>query len=686
MTTPNSSQSPILTVPTTPNGSAWHSRAAGDLSTWAEGYNPSSERATAVWKAHRTTLEPLISAAPAAGVTEARRIASAVLELVAWAMPLVDDLKVALSEDSLQRFIRANPTSLGDGALGNVRGRVRRVLKPMAAMEASSQAATDHIQAPDDKSQPCTSDESAPAETAPPVYSASAWSLLVSAAADDTRLEASITDPETVDASNWAHAREVAARLNIDLKRARVRRTLHVRALSLPMHGSLSEVLDGLGATRRTATEVAPLLPPVDDGLYRAILRGDATPVAGPSCEEPTVVGDCTTTARRHSEDDRAPTTEVEAPVHPASGGSQTVSTNPQSSSPEHAVPGTGERPATPPRRRKPSARQMRLAMAAVTAEQEARAASLPESMRTFIREEYVPLEPIRQRWDDLKDAVETTLEASSVRGDDSMRKQVTHLAYFFHWARSVDMPLGASMLTRENVGRYDTEVLVDAGKSTRQTRRSRLMAMADQIHPDDAPVKGPPLAHRSIAPPYSTAEMAVIRRVARVQPSVSLVRQMCLLVGLGAGAGVDSTDIKRLRGTDVIDHGRDIGIEVRVTNLRRSQDNTEHRNQRTVWVLREYEDLVRIGLEGAKRGQLLLGRDAERANVAASVFSRAVLSKDAPGLAQARLRSTWLATHLQRTTPLNVLLQAAGLTTARTLVELLQHVPAAAADERLLR
>lgn len=169
---------------------------------------------------------------------------------------------------------------------------------------------------------------------------------------------------------------------------------------------------------------------------------------------------------------------------------------------------------------------------------------------------------------------------------------------------------------------------------------------------------------------------MAVIRRVARVQPTPELTRQVSLLVGLGAGAGIDSTDLKRLHGRDAVDHGPEIGIEVHVTNLRRSKDNTLHERRRTVWVLREYEDLVRAGLQGVRPNQLLLGRDAERANVAASVYARAALHGDVPELAQSRLRSTWLATHLQRATPLNLLLRAAGLTTARTLVELIAHLP----------
>lgn len=593
-----------------------------------------------------------------------------------------------MSEDSLQRFMRANPTSLGDGALGNIRGRVRRVLKARAALDAGhpTHEAKNSKASGTTNRQPSTADERASTRTSSPVYTEEIWSLLTTAAEDDPALAASLRNPDGVSAAAWTHARSAAKKLGVDLTKVQVRRTQHVHALSHPMRAPLSAVLHSLGATRRGSTEAAPLLPAVDDEVYREILREGTGPGGGASNDDASLRGDCTRTSRRHREDHLG-TTKVEAPVHPALGGSPTVSTEPRPSPPEKSPPENGTQPAAPARRRrKPSARQMRLAVAAANAERETRAASLPESMRTYIREDYIPLEAaVRPHWDQLKGAVEATLASSSVRGEDSMRKHVTHLTYFFHWARTVALPLAPTTLTRPNVGRYDSEVLVEAGGSTRQTRRSRLMAMADQIHPDEAPVKGPPLAHRSVAPPYSLSEMAVIRRVAQVQPTRQLVRQLCLLVGLGAGAGIDSTDIKRLRESDVTDHGPDKGIEVHVTNLRRSRDNTEKRNRRTVWVLREYEDMVRIGLEGARRGHLLLGRDAERANVAASVFARAVLSKEVPELAQARLRSTWLATHLQRTTPLNVLLQAAGLTTARTLVDLLEHLPTSA-DAAVLR
>ncbi len=49
---------------------------------------------------------------------------------------------------------------------------------------------------------------------------------------------------------------------------------------------------------------------------------------------------------------------------------------------------------------------------------------------------------------------------------------------------------------------------------------------------------------------------------------------------------------------------------------------------------------------------------------------------EDLPRLETARLRSTWLLTHLRARTPLPALMTAAGLTTVRPLEDLLHHCP----------
>lgn len=63
--------------------------------------------------------------------------------------------------------------------------------------------------------------------------------------------------------------------------------------------------------------------------------------------------------------------------------------------------------------------------------------------------------------------------------------------------------------------------------------------------------------------------------------------------------------------------------------------------NPRTVWVLREYEQIVRRGCAGIRPTDMLLGRQPQRHNVASSVFGRAKLYGNLPSLEQSRLRTT---------------------------------------------
>ena len=76
----------------------------------------------------------------------------------------------------------------------------------------------------------------------------------------------------------------------------------------------------------------------------------------------------------------------------------------------------------------------------------------------------------------------------------------------------------------------------------------------------------------------------------------------------------------------------------------------------------------------GLDDGQLLLGRKEDRRNTAARVTERAALHK-VPHIEPARLRATWLADLMTDQVPLAVILQAAGLKSARTLSELQPHL-----------
>jgi hypothetical protein len=162
---------------------------------------------------------------------------------------------------------------------------------------------------------------------------------------------------------------------------------------------------------------------------------------------------------------------------------------------------------------------------------------------------------------------------------------------------------------------------------------------------------------------------MQALVRAIQVQPTEEMVRRLCLCVGLGAGAGIDSPDLKLLDTTCAADHGED-GICIQVPGP----------HAREVWVLRDYEYLVRRGLHGLRAGQPLIGRVKTRRNVAGAIFADAVLLGSLPKLEQSRLRTTWLATLMIRPVPLAVILTAAGLKSTRTLFDLLPHLDTGAA------
>lgn len=315
---------------------------------------------------------------------------------------------------------------------------------------------------------------------------------------------------------------------------------------------------------------------------------------------------------------------------------------------------------------RKPNAAAMRRERARLLAERETSTNPLPEEFVTWLKTKYQPKPELQLVWPRVLPFVRTALEGSRIRGTDSLRKHVTHLAHFGAWADERALPLDPkSLLTRVNTDEYCRVGMHGSTEKSCSDRRSKLRALADQVNPEQAPAKTKSIPRPALKPPYTDKDMQAVRRVVYVQPTAELTRSLCVCVGLGAGAGIDSPDLKLL----IREHVEDLaeqGIRVTVPGA----------NGRTVWVLREYEDMVRRGLVGLAPSDLLIGREPGRHNVAGEVFGRAKLYGDLPNLEQSRLRTTWLATLMARPVPLAVLCRAAGLKSTRTLFDLLPHLP----------
>jgi hypothetical protein len=289
--------------------------------------------------------------------------------------------------------------------------------------------------------------------------------------------------------------------------------------------------------------------------------------------------------------------------------------------------------------------------------------AELPAELAGVI-EQFVPKPPLAYDWSRLRPVVGEVMALSTIRGAESVRKHLTHLGYFFVWADQQSIPVAVTSLVRAHVDEYTRVGMPQSTEKSRADRRARLRSVADQVNPGQAPDRGVPIPRPVIRPPYTGVELEQIMRVVGTQPTRERTRKAALCVGLGAGAGLDSRDFRGLRRGHVADHGPG-GITVQVpADI-----------PRTVHVRSELEDLVRLGIAGVDSGQLLLGRVQDRRNLAAQAVADVIVLGTCPRIEQARLRATWLAALLRQPVPLDVILQAAGLRSARTVVDLIPHL-----------
>lgn len=258
-----------------------------------------------------------------------------------------------------------------------------------------------------------------------------------------------------------------------------------------------------------------------------------------------------------------------------------------------------------------------------------------------------------------------SAIAASTLSGAESVRKHCNHLTRLACFALDRGRPLEVpAVLTTAFIDEYVRVGMADDDRHLRAERRRRLLALATAANPGpDVPARLTPIGHSAIKPCYSPAEMATILRVSRVQPSAGRQRDLAIVVALGAGAGLDSVDMRHLR-TDHVEDLADRGILVHVQGPR----------PRVVPLRAPFEDLLRAAVAGLDDGQLLLGRKEDRRNTAARATERAALHK-VPHIEPARLRATWLADLMTDAVPVALILQAAGLKSARTLVELHPHL-----------
>lgn len=169
-------------------------------------------------------------------------------------------------------------------------------------------------------------------------------------------------------------------------------------------------------------------------------------------------------------------------------------------------------------------------------------------------------------------------------------------------------------------------------------------------------------LAQRQVATPYTDREVEALIEAATLQSTSTRVRGARALLALGLGAGLDGRWLHKVTAEDVADTGW--GVLVRVGPPA----------ARVVPVLAKWESEV-LDLAASAGGQFLVGGHSTTRNRLADLTSSLVVGHGRPAFSTARLRSTWLLTHLRRGTRLPELAKAAGLAGVTVLSDLLEHV-----------
>ena len=229
---------------------------------------------------------------------------------------------------------------------------------------------------------------------------------------------------------------------------------------------------------------------------------------------------------------------------------------------------------------------------------------------------------------------------------------------------RNLDVSLEESF-THNAIDLFCEHGLDGKEPSTRNTYRTRLQPIAVAIDPEtiSRPVYST-RGHQPIKPCYTAQEERAIRRAVIAHPSGSTGRQLSAAVALSAGAGLDTMDMRHLERRHI--HVGDNGITIDVPGSR----------PRTTVVREVYEPMLLAGLEGLTDGQMVFGIKKDRRNVLGNTLANAVLFDDTPTIEISRLRATWLAAHMQAAVPIHIILNAAGLKSARALVDLLPYLP----------
>lgn len=232
-------------------------------------------------------------------------------------------------------------------------------------------------------------------------------------------------------------------------------------------------------------------------------------------------------------------------------------------------------------------------------------------------------------------------------------------------WGTAVGLePVPEVLLHPSVIERFVTVGMTRASEAARRSGRADLRFVARRAAPALAHPPPPLALSRSRAkPPYTPAEIAAYLALADAQPTEARRQRLGGLLCLGLGAGLAGAELRAITGACVVERSGGLVVVV------------EGHRARVVPVLGRYHDRLVTSARFADEGFVCGGSSPSRKNVTSNLVGKIVGGGDLAHLDVGRLRSTWLATHIERL-GLGALLAAAGVTCSQRLGDLAAHLP----------
>lgn len=248
-------------------------------------------------------------------------------------------------------------------------------------------------------------------------------------------------------------------------------------------------------------------------------------------------------------------------------------------------------------------------------------------------------------------------------------------LTWFSNWPGRPGAATGALITVEELLAPGVVESFVRLeGLTPRSasTYRSVVRRALDSLDPAPRRTK---LAYRPGVAPYQPEELDQFTFLATNQRTLGQRAALCTAIALGAGAGLDTSDLRGITPDHLTTVVLPDGVEVTMVNVPGSR-------ARTVPLRAAFADLLQAALDahtalGKGLDDPLIGRKPDRINVMRPLTSQArTAAGEAIEVHQSRLRNSWMVAALCAPVPLADLMRAAGLTSPRPVENLLRHCP----------